>query len=224
MDLLCHRCGNSLEEGNGFCPHCGAPQLVVDTSEPVGPQPPAQRLGIDPNRVQWRPAITTALLLAIPVGLLSALAGMSSLFVIAGGFGTIALYRKRSDAFTDGSIGWRVGAILGTAAAVVATAADGLRLLIERYVLHHGAAIDGQFQSVAQQMADQALKSNTEAMQQAPQLVHKWVSFWLSPDGHAAIQLLTAAIVSAGMILFAATGGAIAGRILSIRPKTQRTL
>jgi hypothetical protein len=26
------------------------------------------------------------------------------------------------------------------------------------------------------------------------------------------------------MILFAATGGAIAGRILSIRPKTQRTL
>jgi hypothetical protein len=73
-------------------------------------------------------------------------------------------------------------------------------------------------------MADQALKSNTEAMQQAPQLVHKWVSFWLSPDGHAAIQLLTAAIVAAGMILFAATGGAIAGRILSIRPKTQRSL
>lgn len=224
MDPVCHRCGNNLHEGEGFCPHCGAQQLVVDSSETAGPQQPTQRLGIDPTRVQWRTAITSALLVAVPVGLLSALAGMSSLFVIAGGFATIALYRKRSEAFTDGSIGWRVGAILGTAAAVVATGADGLRLLTERYFLHHAATIDAQFASVAQQLAEQALKSNTEAMQQAPQFVHQWTAFWLSPDGHAAIQLMTASIVSAGMVLFAATGGAIAGRILSIRPRPQRSL
>ena len=224
MDPLCHRCGNSLLEGEGFCPHCGAPQLIVDSSESSNPQQPTQRLGIDPTRVQWRTAILSALIIAVPVGLLSALAGMSPLFVIAGGFGTIALYRKRSEAFTDGGIGWRVGAILGAAAAAIASATDGMRLVVERYILHHAATIDEQFQSVAQQMADQALKSNTEAMQQAPQLVHQWASFWLSPDGHAAIQLLTAAVVSTGMILFAATGGAIAGRILSIRPKAQRSL
>jgi hypothetical protein len=224
VDQVCHRCENSLHEGEGFCPHCGAQQLVVDSSESAGPQQPPQRLGIDPSRVQWRTAITSALLVAVPVGLLSALAGMSSLFVIAGGFATIALYRKRSEAFTDGSIGWRVGAILGTVAAVVATGADGLRLLTERYFLHHAAIIDAQFASVAQQLAEQALKSNTEAMQQAPQFVHQWAAFWISPDGHAAIQLMTASIVSAGMVLFAATGGAIAGRILSIRPKPQRTL
>lgn len=224
MDPLCHRCKNSLEGEEAFCPHCGAQQLVVDSSDPGEPQQAPQRLGIDPSRVQWRIAITSALLVALPVGLLSALAGMSSLFVIAGGFATIFLYRKRCEGSTDGGIGWRVGAILGAAAASVATAADAVRLIIERYVLHHAAAIDEQFQSVAQQMADQALKSNSEAMQQAPQLVHKWVSFWLSPDGHAAIQLLTAAIVSAGMILFAATGGAIAGRILSVRPKAQRSV
>lgn len=224
MELACLRCGNALHEGEGFCPHCGAPQLVVDTSEPVGPQQPAQRLGVDPTRVQWRAAISYALLIAVPVGLLSALAGMSSLFVIAGGFGAIALYRKRTEAFTDGSIGWRVGAILGAAAASIATLADGLRLVIERYALHHGAELDSQFAAVAQQLADQALHSNNEAMQQAPQFVHNWASFWISADGHAAIQLLTAAIVSAGMILFAATGGAIAGRILSARPRAQRTL
>ncbi len=224
MDPLCHRCGNSLLEGEGFCPHCGAPQLIVDASESSTPQQPTQRLGIDPTRVQWRVAITSALLVAIPVGLLSALAGMSSLFVIAGGFGAIYLYRRRSEALTDGGTGWRVGAILGAASASIATATDGVRLIVERYILHHAASIDEQFQSVAQQMADQALKSNTEAMQQAPQLVHQWASFWLSPDGHAAIQLLTAAVVSTGMVLFAATGGAIAGRILSMRPKAQRTL
>lgn len=224
MDQLCHRCGNSLQPDEGFCPHCGAQQLVVDTSETAGPQQPTQRAGIDPTRVQWRTAITCALLIAVPVGLLSALAGMSSIFVIAGGFGTIALYRKRSEAFTDGSIGWRVGAILGAASAVIATAADGIRLVVQRYLLHRGPEIDGQFQSVAQQLAEQALKSGSEAMQQAPQFVHNWAAFWLSADGHAAIQLLTASMVSAGMILFAATGGAIAGRILSVRPRPQRTL
>jgi hypothetical protein len=224
MDLTCYRCSNTLHEGDGFCPHCGAQQLVVDTSETAGPQPPTQRLGIDPSRVQWRVAIISAILVAVPVGLLSALAGMSSLFVIAGGFATIALYRRRSEAFTDGSIGWRVGAILGGAAAFIATATDGLRLVVERYLLHHGATIDAQFRTAAQQLADQALKTNTEAMQQAPQFVHKWAAFWLSPDGHAAIQLLTASIVAAGMILFAATGGAIAGRILAMRPRPQRTL
>lgn len=225
MEPLCHRCGNPLREEESFCSHCGAPQLVVEPSEPVASPSPSQRLGGDSGRIQWRIGITSALLLAVPVGLLSALSGgMSSLLVIAGGFGTILLYRKRTNGMTDGRLGWRLGAILGMAAATIATAADAVQMLVERYGLHHAAQIDAQFQSVAQQMADQALKTNTEAMQQAPQLVHAWATFWLSGDGHVAIQLLTATIVSLGMILFAATGGAIAGRVLAPRPGTQRTM
>jgi len=225
MEPVCHRCGNALQEEESFCPHCGAPQLVVDTSEPLGVQPPPQRLPGDSPHVQWRTAIASALLVAIPVGLLSAVgSGMSTFLVIGGGFATIALYRRRTDGFTDGRIGWRLGAILGIASATIASAADAAQMVVERYFLHHAAAIDAQFQGVAQQMADQALKSNTAAMEQAPQLVHMWASFWLSPDGHAAIQLLTAAIVSCGMVLFAATGGAIAGRLLAARPRPQRSL
>ncbi|HEX4064395.1 MAG TPA: zinc ribbon domain-containing protein [Acidobacteriaceae bacterium] len=225
MDPVCHRCGNTLQEGEGFCPHCGAPQLVVDTSEPIGAQPVVQRLPADSHLIQWRTAISSALLVALPVGLLSAVgSGMSTILVIAGGFATIALYRKRTSGFTDGRIGWRLGAILGVASAVIASAADAVQMVVERYLLHHAGEIDAQFQSVAQQMADQALKTNTAAMQQEPQLVHMWASFWLSADGHAAIQLLTATIVSMGMILFAATGGAIAGRLLAARPRPQRSM
>src|SRR5580700_8611282 len=157
MDPVCQRCGNAVREGDGFCAHCGAPQLLVEAPEPGSQPPPPVRLRGDIHDVDWQVAITSAVLVAVPVGLLSALAGMSSLFVIAGGFATIALYRKRSEAFTDGRIGWRVGAILGTAAAVIATGADGLRLLTERYFLHHAAVIDAQFASVAQQLAEQAL-------------------------------------------------------------------
>jgi hypothetical protein len=227
MDPVCHRCGNSLHEGEGFCSHCGAPQLMVDASESAGPQQPPQRLGMDPTRVEWRTAILSAMVVGVPLGLLSALAGdvlVLLLLELTGGFATIALYRKRSEGFTDGRIGWRVGAILGTAAALIASATNSIQLTVQRYVLHHGAIIDGQFQTVAQQMAEQTLKSNSAAMQQAPQVMHAWANFWLSPDGHAAIELLTVAVMAFGIVLFAATGGAIAGRILAARPKAQRTL
>lgn len=225
MESVCHRCGNTLQGEESFCSHCGAPQLVVETPDAAAQHPAMQRLRGDSHAVDWRTAMLCAVLIAVPVGLLSALAGMSSLFVIAGGFATIALYRRRSNSgFTDGRIGWRVGALLGAASAVIASAADATHMVVLRYVLHHGAAIDDQFQSVAQQMADQALKTNSAAMQQAPQLIHAWAGFWLSPDGHAAIQLLTATIVSLGMVLFAATGGAIAGRVLAVRPKPQQSL
>lgn len=227
MDPVCHRCGNSLHEGEGFCPHCGAQQLVVDSSETAGPQQPPQRLGIDPSRVQWRVAITSALLVAVPVGLLSALAGMSSLFVIAGGFATIALYRKRSEAFTDGSIGWRVGAILGTASATIATAVYAAKLEIVRYVLHEGPILDREFQAAAQASVDYVMKVYAQPASQSPEFMQglqRMAGFMLSPDGRAASQLGTAFVMSLGMVLFAATGGAIAGRILSMRPRPQRTL
>jgi hypothetical protein len=225
MDLACHRCGNPVRDGDGFCAHCGAPQLVVEPGDAaVQQQQQAVRFRGDTQPVDWRAAIICALLVAVPVGLLSALTSISSLFVIAGGFVTIALYRRRSAAFTDGRIGWRVGAILGVASAAVACAADAARLLADRYLLHQGQAIDAEFSTMAHQVAEQALKANPEALQRTPQLIKIWTGFWLSPDGHAAIGLLTAFMVSLGMVLFAATGGAIAGRILALRAREQRSL
>jgi hypothetical protein len=224
MDRLCHRCGNSLREGDGFCPSCGAPQLVVEASDSAAPQQPALRLREEMQTIHWRAAILSALLVAIPVGLLSGLTRSSALFPIGGGFAAIALYRRRGGPFTDGRIGWRVGAILGALSAFVASGAWGVELLIERYLLHEGSSIDAEFATVARQMADQALKSNNEALQQAPELMHKWASFWLSADGHAAIQLLIAFSMSLGIVMFAAVGGAIASRVLAVRAREQRTL
>jgi hypothetical protein len=224
MELLCHRCGNPLHEGETFCARCGAPQFLVEATDGITPQAPPVRFAGDTRNVEWRAAITSALLVAVPVGLLSALTTMSSLFVIGGGFAAIALYRRRSSAVPDGRTGWRVGMILGAASAAVASAADAARLLVERYFLHHGPTIDAGFSTVAQQLSDEILKNNPEAVQQAPQLFHSWANFWLSADGHAAIRLLTAAVVSLGMILFAGAGGAIAGRILAMRTRVPRSL
>ena len=227
MDLLCHRCGNSLHDDQGFCPHCGAPQLVVEASDPAAPRQPAVRFRGDTHSIDWRAAILSALLVAVPVGLLSALTRSSSLFPIGGGFAAIALYRRRGATFTDGRIGWRVGAVLGMLSAFLASAAWGAQLVVERYFLHQGAAMDQIFRTAAQQEVDMILKAVASQGPQPPQVVHAmhdYAAFILSPDGSAASQLATAVVMSLAMILFAAAGGALAGRILAMRAPVERSL
>jgi hypothetical protein len=226
MEAVCHRCGGSLVDSGIFCPHCGAPQLRVETTEEAdsfqSPAPQRQGAG-SASVVRWKPAILSALIMAVPLGLLSGLLGFSVFLLLAGGFAAVALYRRRSQAgLTDGRVGWRIGAVVGLLTAFVASAMEAVDLVIHRYLLHDAGKIDQQFQTMAQQVADSALKSSPENAPQAAELLHHWVAFWLSPDGHAAIQLLTVAIVSLGTVLFAAAGGALGGRFLSARERTRR--
>lgn len=227
MESLCHRCGNALQQGEVFCPHCGAPQFTVEAVEPGAAAQPAVRLQSEEQRVQWRAAIVSALVVAVPVGLLSALTGMYSLFVLGGGFAAIALYCRRSPGTTNGRAGWRVGSILGLASAVIAAGTYAARLVIMRYLLHDGKAIDQVFQQASQMYADYWMKASAQQGPQPPEVVHAlrtMIAFFSSPDGHVAMQLLTTVVMSLGMVLFAAVGGSFAGWLQSTRARTQRSL
>lgn len=226
MESLCHRCGNALEQQEPFCPHCGAPQFLVETPEAGSPQQAPIRFRTEPNLIQWRTAIVSALIVAVPVGVLSALTSTSSLFVLAGSFATLALYRRRG-AFADIRIGWRVGALLGAASSLVASASWALWMLIQRYLLHNGAALDKQFTAAAQQGVDMWMKAVAQQGPQPDEVMHAAKSvaaFLLSPDGHAAMQLSTALVMSISMLLCAAIGGSLAGWLQSTRSRAQRTL
>ena len=229
MERLCHRCSNPLREDEPFCPHCGAPQLVVEAADSSFAQQPAMPMrGQSQGGVQWRAAIGSALLVAIPVGLLSGLASSGFFFfVVTGGFAAIALYGRRTSAATDGRIGWRVGGVLGVASAFLATAAWAAQLVIERYLLHHGAAIDSLFNAAAQQQVKYWMQASAQQGPQPPEVMHAMqavANFILSPDGHAASQLATAIVMSLSMIFFAAVAGAIAGRLFAVRRRVQRSL
>jgi hypothetical protein len=229
MDQACHRCGTLVREGDGFCAHCGAPQLTVEAADAAAVQQQQQAIRFrgDTHPVDWRAAIVSALLVAVPVGVLSGLPGGSSLFGIAGGFAAMALYRRRSAASTDGRIGWRIGTILGTASAFLATATYAAHTVIDRYWLHEGGTMDRDFQAAAQQGVEYWAHATNAQGPQPPEVVnamHTVTAFMLSPEGHAAGQLAAAAIMSLGILLFAATGAAIAGRILSLRARVQRSL
>jgi drug/metabolite transporter (DMT)-like permease len=205
-----------------FCPHCGAPQLRYEPADEASPvlsspaQPPA---AVGQDGVIWKEAITAAVLVAIPVGLLSSLLDFGSLWVIGGGIATVSIYRRRTGIPPANRMGWRIGSLLGVLAAFATTAVDSLSLIFQRYVLHNGGVIDQRFRVVAQQMTDQLNHSNPEAAAAMPWFVH----FWGSPDGTAAIALMGAVVSAFSMLLFAAAGGAIGARIASLGNRAQRS-
>jgi hypothetical protein len=215
MDSVCHSCGSALNTSESFCPHCGAPQLRFEPSEEQTPyqnEPavPGLRMG---QTILWRPAVRTALLVAVPVGLLSALLDFSILWVLAGGFGAVALYQRKAPSVLNARAGWRIGMLVGAMAAFFSSLVDGLSMVFERYVLHHGTSIDQKLTSLTQQMTEQMVHQNPEAAQQIPWFIH----FWLSPDGHAAIVLFMSGFAAVMMVAFSTIGGAVGARVLGAR-------
>jgi hypothetical protein len=222
MSPVCHRCGTTLNSSELFCPHCGAPQLRYEASDDQGPSFAGSRQsagsrGLD--AVSWREAVIAALLVSVPVGLLSSFLDFGSLWVIAGGIATVSLYRRRAGIPPTSRMGWRIGALLGVMAAFATTAIDGFTLLFQRYVLHNGGELDVRFHLLAQQLTDQLNHSDP----QAATLMPWFIKFWLSPDGTAAIVLMGAVASALSMLLFSCAGGAIGARITSMGNRAERS-
>jgi hypothetical protein len=224
MGKDCHRCGSPLDFPPGspaaFCPACGSPQFLYDSGNEADVRstevpPPPQR------KVEWKHAINAAATFAAPVGLLCSFAipvfpfGFF-LWATAGSVAGVWLYRRRSlRRRLDGGAGTRIGTILGLMAAAITAALNAGAILADRYIFHSGNAIDNLFEAGVKQGLD---NFNAQMAQPSPDQVefaaHFW-GFWGSPDGHAAMTLLSAAIWAIGMVAFAAIGGALGARIFS---------
>jgi len=213
MEQSCHRCGAALNGSDPFCAHCGAPQLryeALEESAPSANASPAQRLttrGL--NAVSWRDGILAAAIVALPAGLLSSFLGLEALWVVAGGVAAISLYRRRTHTLPTSAMGWRIGGLLGLFSAVVTAAVNGVTLLVQRYALHQGSALDLRYRDFGQQLTDQLVRSNPDAATVLP----GFLRFWNTPDGVAAMVLMNAAGLTITMLLFAAAGGALGARL-----------
>jgi hypothetical protein len=66
MEQACYKCGQLVEEGRPFCPHCAAPQIRVLLPEPIpGPLPAGSGLASEGQAAL--PASQTVPVLALPV-------------------------------------------------------------------------------------------------------------------------------------------------------------
>jgi|ERR1700757_3053915 hypothetical protein len=225
MDSICHRCGTPLNHPDElFCPHCGAPQLRYEPAdEPVASVPMPQTAGSNLEQFSSKAAILSALivalLVAIPIGLLSSIYDFSRLWVLAGGVASAVLYRRQAGRPPTGRLGWRIGGLAGLLAAFISMALYSLRSVVQRFALHSDAPVL-QAHLLAQQFAaaaNQAGRSNPQTADAAAQLTR----FWLSPDGAAAMALFMAAMFTVSVVLFAAAGGAIGARIVALGKKTE---
>ena len=166
------------------------------------------------DMMRWRSAVSAALLVAVPVALLSDLLSLGALWVFGGGFIAVYLYRRRTAAPTDGRIGWRIGGLMGVIAAILWLAFSAISMLVQRYVMHQGAAIDAALRGAMKKALDTVNQQNPALAHQIPWFAH----FWLSPSGVATIFLIQTTVLALAMVLFSALGGALGGSYQRNRP------
>jgi RNA polymerase subunit RPABC4/transcription elongation factor Spt4 len=221
MEQSCYKCGQSVEEGTPFCPHCSAPQIRVVISEP--PQAPAalSNLSISAQGEAALPASQTVPVLAAPMqwsgtaqpcafaALIAAVAMVLKLMMpliaaVGAGFLAVAFYRSRNP---GAAVSPRAGARLGALSGVLCSAITAILLPLRIALLHEGGEI-----------RDTLLESlrRTAARYPDPQF-QATLDFWRSPTGLGLMLACLAVFCVVSLVALGALGGALGGAVLGRR-------
>jgi hypothetical protein len=225
MHELCHRCGAELATGDGsnsFCPHCGAPQLVLsDYSEPLstsptGPNSTGTLPPPIPNPIDWEVAIRCTLLVAVIAAVLSftatridVLSPLSSIWILSASLTTLALYqRRRPLAAMNARIGARIGTLVGVALGLFIAISTAIGAVIGRFVLHSMGDLDTMIQASKAQI-DQLI-----ATKQLPAPANAVIG---SPEFRTGFMLFAFALGLFFILIVSIFGGALGGLLRSRR-------
>jgi hypothetical protein len=225
MQELCHRCSAELFTGDGsnsFCPHCGAPQLVLsEYSEPLstsasdpnstGALPPPI-----PNPIDWEIAIRCTLLVAAIAAVLSftasriqVLSPLSSIWILSASLTTLALYqRRRPLAAMNARIGARIGTLVGVGVGLFLGISTAVEAVLGRFVLHSMGDLNDMIQASKIQI-DQLI-----ATKQLPATATAWVG---SPEFRTGFMLFAFALGLFFILIVSIFGGALGGLLRSRR-------
>lgn len=226
MEITCNRCHQAVHAENCYCPSCGLPQLVYATDGVAGQAQPEHWDGVvrDASSIHWKPALSAALKLAIPAGVLcseaSPLRGAGLIWMTSAAMLVVMLYlRSQRPAWITIGAGARLGLVTGLLAAWLAFCVSGASLFAERVFLHQSNQIDTAYNSLFvdkfQQMAQQSLAGMTPAdAAQSQSTFNKMQALILSPEGHAGMWAASLAVVSGFLLIFAVAGGALGARML----------
>lgn len=221
MEITCNRCHQTVEADTCYCPSCGLPQLTY-TSDGVGELGEHGEIPVrDAATVDWKPAIRTAFMLAVPAGILSSMLSPISIFglLLMGGTGawTVAIYlRREKPAWMTIGAGARIGLVTGVVGGWTAAAASGISLFVMRFFLHQGKTFDDLWQN----LVNQQLSQQWESMGIDAHAIATTKAWMLSPAGSAGWVVGTVCFLAVVLMLFAMAGGALGARFLG-RPHRQ---
>lgn len=220
MEMTCSRCHQTVQADTSFCPNCGLPQLVYTAETPAeGGQPVRWNEAVrDASSIAWRPALRSALSLAIPSGILCAFlapVGILGLLLMgATGAWAVSLYmRSQRPAWITIGAGARIGLVTGILGGWAAAATTGVTLYAMRYWFNQGHIFDDFWDTVVAQQINQQFNQQLTSMGDSAQAVAMLKTWLLSPEGRAAWVLCAMSFLVAALLACAMAGGALGARM-----------
>jgi hypothetical protein len=223
MEQPCYKCGQTVEQGIPFCPHCSAPQIRVVIAAPstsgaaAAHSPLASQSGVSfpasssvampPVPTRWPGVLRSCILAAVIAVLLGFLTQLLIVALLAAGFLAVVFHRQRRPGILLTALeGAKVGSLAGILCCGILSLLVGFAATVP---------------DVRAKMQDQYIAGAQRA------------AAWLppNPDIQARIDLLKTpqgfreALIEAGIAFFvfsvvlAGVGGALGGVILGRRNK-----
>jgi len=213
MEQPCYKCGQTVEEGVAFCPHCSAPQIRVVIAEappdavvlpalsgaavlPHSLPPPPVMLALG-----WSAAFRPCLLAALVASLLMTLGLNPFVAMLSVGFLAVLFYRQRWPGSAIKAItGVRLGALGGLLWFAISSILEALVVLF----LHKGPEIRDELIKRMNQAAAQTTDPQALAM----------FDRLKTPGGLEFVMIFGLIFAFFASIVLAIIGGALGGSIL----------
>lgn len=218
MEITCSRCHQTIQADTCYCAVCGLPQLVYASEDTPGQAQPEHwdEAVRDASVVEWKPALRSALMLAVPAGLMCSLLSPVGIFgliwmAVAAAWAVVLYVRSQRPAWITVGAGARIGLVTGVLGGWMAAATSGVTLFAMRFIFHQGKALDDFWQNlVNQQLTQQWTSAGVDA---ATIVIAK--AWLLSPEGRAGTLLSAILFLASGLLLFAVGGGALGARLMA---------
>jgi hypothetical protein len=210
MDQSCHKCGQRVEEGVPFCPHCSAPQIRVMVAElPAQPVLATEPPSAIPSAqgatvvlpVEWSAAFRPCILAAVIASILMYSGLYPFIAMISVGFLSVVFYRQR---WPGSAIKPAAGVRLGALSGLLGFTISSLFQVVVVVFLHKGAEVRDQLMKVI----DQAATRTTD-----PQAISMLQRF-KSGDGLELLMIFIVIFLLITSILLGVLGGALGGALL----------
>jgi|SRR5271170_4175146 hypothetical protein len=223
MEQPCYKCGQTVEQGIAFCPHCSAPQIRVVIAEPatapaafaeptIASQatavlPASQTVPVLALPMQWSQAVRPCALAALVASLLGSLGLHPLVAMLSVGFLAVIFYRQfRPGGSTQALAGARLGALSGLFWFAMTSILQALAVL----VLHKGPELRHELIARIEQAATQTSDPQTLAM----------LDRIKSPGGLELLMICGLIFAFVASVVLGGIGGALGGAIFGRRDKT----
>jgi hypothetical protein len=228
MGHLCYKCGHDTEDGKPFCLECGAPQIRVAMPEPAvaivagdassGVPVAPGIFSLDPPRaplplsaaalsggIDWPRALSACAIAAFVSAVVMALRLMVPLLAgLGAGFLAVTLYHRRNTAW---GVNARSGAQLGAVCGFFFFGISAILKSLDVTLSHTGQQVRQNMLELLQQAASRSTDPQVQAVFEQMK----------TPEGLAAMLILSLLILMVVSIAAASLAGALTGAVLGRR-------